>query len=114
MLRPIIAAWSHSARASGCSPVSIVLGVMIVPTIAAISEDALRSMPDGIREASYAMGATTWQTIWRVLLPAAKIGIIDADHPRDGPRDRRDDGGRHGRGQRARRPERALPAAAHA
>jgi phosphate transport system permease protein len=35
-------------------------------------------VPDGIREASYSMGATKWQTIWRVLLPAAKIGIIDA------------------------------------
>jgi ferredoxin len=58
--------------------VSIVLGVMIVPTVAAVSEDALRSLPGGIREASYAMGATTWQTIYKVLLPAAKIGIIDA------------------------------------
>ena len=51
---------------------------MIVPTIAALSEDALRSIPEGIREASYAMGATQWQTIYKVVLPAAKIGIIDA------------------------------------
>ena len=51
---------------------------MIVPTIAALSEDALRSVPGGIREASYAMGATTWQTIYKVLLPAARFGIIDA------------------------------------
>jgi len=51
---------------------------MIVPTIATLTEDALRSLPPGIREASYAMGATTWQTISRVLLPAAKIGIVDA------------------------------------
>ncbi len=77
MLRPLITAWSHTLG-FGLLSVSIVLGVMIVPTIAAISEDALRSIPGGIREASYAMGATTWQTIWRVLLPSAKIGIIDA------------------------------------
>lgn len=77
VLRPLITAWSHSLG-FGLLTVSIVLGVMIVPTIAAISEDALRSLPNGIREASYAMGATTWQTIWRVLLPAAKLGIIDA------------------------------------
>ena len=56
----------------------IVLAIMIVPTIAALSEDALRSIPMGIREASFAMGATEWQTIYKVVVPAAKIGIIDA------------------------------------
>ncbi len=56
----------------------VILAIMIVPTIAALSEDALRSIPMGIREASYAMGATTWQTIRKVVVPAAKIGIIDA------------------------------------
>lgn len=56
----------------------IILAIMIVPTIATLSEDALMSIPMGIREASYAMGATKWQTIYKVVLPAAKIGIIDA------------------------------------
>ena len=56
----------------------IILAIMIVPTIATLSEDALNSIPMGIREASYAMGATQWQTIYKVVLPAAKIGIIDA------------------------------------
>ncbi len=56
----------------------VVLAIMIVPTIAALSEDALRSIPEGIREASFAMGATEWQTIYKVVVPAAKIGIIDA------------------------------------
>lgn len=56
----------------------IILAIMIVPTIAALTEDAFRSLPPGIREASYAMGATTWQTIYKVLIPAAKVGIIDA------------------------------------
>jgi len=56
----------------------IVLSIMIVPTISMLSEDALDSIPMGIREASFAMGATPWQTIYKVVLPAAKIGIIDA------------------------------------
>lgn len=77
MLRPIIA---KATGGLGFGPLTawLILAIMIVPTIAALSEDALRSVPGGIREASYAMGATTWQTIYKVLLPAAKIGIIDA------------------------------------
>jgi phosphate transport system permease protein len=51
---------------------------MIVPTIATLTEDALDSIPMGIREASFAMGANQWQTIYKVVLPAAKLGIIDA------------------------------------
>lgn len=56
----------------------IILAIMIVPTIATLSEDALNSIPMGIREASFAMGATQWQTIYKVVLPAAKVSIIDA------------------------------------
>jgi phosphate ABC transporter permease protein PstC len=77
LLRPLIAD-ATGGLGFGLLTAWLILAIMIVPTIAAISEDALRSIPDGIREASYAMGATKWQTIWRVLLPAAKIGIIDA------------------------------------
>ncbi len=51
---------------------------MIVPTITTLTIDALNSIPMGIREASYAMGATKWQTIYKVVLPAAKLGIVDA------------------------------------
>jgi phosphate transport system permease protein len=76
-LRPIVAQFSGSLG-FGAFTAWIVLAIMIVPTIAALSEDALRSVPEGIREASYAMGATQWQTIYKVVLPAAKIGIIDA------------------------------------
>jgi phosphate ABC transporter permease protein PstC len=77
LVRPIIADL-FGGLGFGLLTVWLILAVMIVPTIATLTEDALRSVPDGIREASYAMGATKWQTIWRVLLPAAKIGIIDA------------------------------------
>jgi phosphate transport system permease protein len=77
ILRPIIAQTSEGLG-FGAVTAWFILAIMIVPTIATLSEDALRSLPNGIREASYSMGATTWQTIYKVLLPAAKIGIIDA------------------------------------
>ena len=77
MLRPIVAELS-GGLGFGAFTAWVILAIMIVPTIATLSQDALESVPNGIREASYAMGATTWQTIYKVLLPAAKIGIIDA------------------------------------
>jgi phosphate transport system permease protein len=77
MLRPVIAEVS-GGLGFGAVTAWIILAIMIVPTIAALSEDALGSVPPGVREASYAMGATTWQTIYKVLLPAAKVGIIDS------------------------------------
>jgi phosphate transport system permease protein len=77
LLRAIVAEFSGTLG-FGAFSAWIVLAIMIVPTIAALSEDALRSIPEGIREASYAMGATQWQTIYKVVIPAAKIGIIDA------------------------------------
>lgn len=77
MLRPIIAELTGGL---GFGPLTtwIILAIMIVPTIAALSEDALQSIPMGIREASYAMGATQWQTIYKVVVPAARIGIVDS------------------------------------
>jgi phosphate transport system permease protein len=54
---------------------SIVLAAMILPTIISISEDAIRAVPRGYKEGSLAIGATHWQTIWHVLLPAARSGI---------------------------------------
>lgn len=77
ILRPIVAEVS-GGLGFGAVTAWFILAIMIVPTIATLSEDALRSIPPGIREASYAMGATTWQTIYKVIVPAAKIGIIDA------------------------------------
>jgi len=55
---------------------SIVLAVMILPTIITISETSLRSVPKEYKEGSAALGATHWQTIHRILLPAASSGII--------------------------------------
>ena len=57
---------------------SLILTVMVLPTIISISEDALRSIPVEYKEASLALGATHWQTIRNVLFPAAIPGIITA------------------------------------
>jgi phosphate transport system permease protein len=57
---------------------SIMLAFMSMPTIITIAEDALHAVPKQYKEAAYAMGATKWQTISRVLVPAAKSGILAA------------------------------------
>jgi len=55
---------------------SMILGFMILPTIISISEDSLRALPSTYKEGALALGATHWQTIWRVLIPAARSGIV--------------------------------------
>jgi phosphate transport system permease protein len=62
----------------GLLPSSIVLTVMILPIITAISRDSLASLPPELRQASLGLGANRWQTILRVLLPAAFSGIVGA------------------------------------
>ena len=54
----------------------IVMGIMIVPYIASVSEDAMRAVPMAMREGAYAMGATRFQTAIRVIAPAATSGIV--------------------------------------
>lgn len=55
---------------------SLVLGIMILPTVISISLDALLAVPASYKEGSIALGATNWQTTYRVILPAAKSGIL--------------------------------------
>jgi phosphate transport system permease protein len=57
---------------------SIMLAFMAMPTIVSIAEDALYSVPKTYKEGALALGATQWQTIWRVMLPAASSGILAA------------------------------------
>lgn len=56
----------------------IILALMSVPIIVSIGEDALKAVPDSFREAGLALGATRWQLVYRVLLPAAKTGLLAA------------------------------------
>jgi phosphate transport system permease protein len=56
----------------------VILALMCVPIITSISEDALKAVPDTYREAAMALGATRWQMVYRVLVPAAKNGLLAA------------------------------------
>jgi len=88
LLRPL-ADWLHatlgwlpffstSLSGPGMFPAAIVLAIMILPTVAAISQDALSSIPAKIKEAAFGMGTTRWEAILKVLLPTASRGIFGA------------------------------------
>ncbi len=62
----------------GMAPAALVLAIMILPTVAAISVDALRRIPYKLREAVYGMGTTRWEAILKVILPTASSGILAA------------------------------------
>ncbi|MEM8777624.1 MAG: phosphate ABC transporter permease subunit PstC [Cyanobacteria bacterium P01_G01_bin.49] len=64
------------AGGPGMFPAGIVLAIMILPIITAISRDSLASLPPELRQASLGLGATRWETIFRVLIPAAFSGIV--------------------------------------
>jgi phosphate transport system permease protein len=57
---------------------AFILAYMALPTIISVAEDALDAVPKSYRDAGFAMGATQWQTIWRVVVPAARSGIVTA------------------------------------
>ncbi len=57
---------------------AILLAYMSLPTIISVAEDALDAVPKSYRDAALAMGATKWQTIWRVVVPAARSGVVTA------------------------------------
>ena len=62
----------------GLLPASLVLAIMILPTIAAVSQDALRSVPLKTKQAAYGMGTTHWEAILKVMVPSAATGIFGA------------------------------------
>jgi phosphate transport system permease protein len=57
---------------------ALLLACMAVPTLVSVAEDALDAVPKSYRDAALALGATQWQTIWRVTLPAARSGVLTA------------------------------------
>lgn len=62
----------------GLFPAALVLSIMILPTVAAVSQDAFRAIPHKTKEAAYGMGTTRWEAILRVMLPTASGGIFGA------------------------------------
>lgn len=88
MLRPL-AGWLHdyfgwipifgtSLSGPGMLPASLVLAIMILPTVSALSRDALKAVPRRLKEAALGLGATRWETILRVILPTAARGLFGA------------------------------------
>ena len=77
VLVPFIRDTFH-ARMGGYSVLaaSIVLAIMIFPTITTVAADSIRSIPQYYRKAAYGLGSTRWQVIYRIVLPAAKSGIL--------------------------------------
>jgi phosphate transport system permease protein len=70
--------FSTSLSGPGMLPAALVLTIMVLPTISAISRDALSAVPPRLKEAAFGMGATRWEAILRVILPTASTGIFGA------------------------------------
>ncbi|MFV0439597.1 MAG: phosphate ABC transporter permease subunit PstC [Desulfopila sp.] len=70
--------FSTSLSGPGMFPAALVLSIMILPTVAAISQDAFRAIPHKTKEAAFGMGTTRWEAILRVMLPTASGGIFGA------------------------------------
>jgi phosphate transport system permease protein len=70
--------FSTTLSGPGMLPAALVLAIMILPTVSAISRDALSSVPPRLKEAAFGMGATRWEAILRVILPTASTGIFGA------------------------------------
>ena len=73
---PFVREFFQLSTGFGLFTAGAILAIMILPTVISISEDALQAVPRSLEEASLALGATRWQTIWRVLVPAALPGIL--------------------------------------
>lgn len=68
--------FSTPPRGPGMHVAGVILAIMILPIIAAISRDSLVAVPSELRQAAYGLGATRWETIFKILLPAAFSGIV--------------------------------------
>jgi phosphate transport system permease protein len=75
---PVLRSFLPSTEIYNAASASIVVGIMIIPTICSLSEDALRAVPDALREGAYGLGATKLEVSTRVVLPAALSGVIAA------------------------------------
>lgn len=78
VMSPVIISAFHVPVGVNLFNAALLLALMSVPIMVSIGEDALKAVPDSYREAAVALGATRWQMIFRVLLPAAKNGLLAA------------------------------------
>ncbi len=75
---PFLRSWLDIPTGLSALTASLLLGFISLPTIVSVAEDALDAVPKAYRDAALAIGATEWQTIWRVTVPAARTGILTA------------------------------------
>ncbi|MFQ5616424.1 MAG: phosphate ABC transporter permease subunit PstC [Anaerolineales bacterium] len=78
VLSPFLRNWLEIPTGLSALTASILLGAIAIPTIVSVAEDALDAVPKSYRDAALALGATEWQTIWRITVPAARSGIFTA------------------------------------
>jgi len=78
VMNPVIVKLTGAPIGLNVLNAGIIVGLMSVPIIVTIAEDAIRAVPDGFIEAAEALGATRWQTVYKVILPAAKSGLLAA------------------------------------
>lgn len=78
VLSPFVASLFGISSGLNAFTASLIVGIMVLPTIISISEDVLTSLPSEFREASLALGATKWQMITKTLIPAGMSGIFAA------------------------------------
>ncbi len=78
IMNPLIIQWFNVPVGLNVLNAGVILGLMAAPIMTTIAEDALKAVPDTYREAAEAMGATRWQVIFKVVLPAAKPGLLAA------------------------------------
>ena len=78
VLAPLVRRILHVPTGLTAFTGAVLLAGMAIPTIVSVAEDALDTVPKAYRDAALALGATRWQTIWRVTLPAARSGVLTA------------------------------------
>jgi phosphate transport system permease protein len=78
ILNPLIVRWFDVPVGLNVLNAGVILGLMAAPIMTTIAEDSLKAVPDTYREAAEAMGATRWQIIFKVVIPAAKNGLVAA------------------------------------
>ncbi len=78
VLAPLVRRILHVPTGLTAFTGAVLLAGMAIPTIISVAEDALDTVPKAYRDAALALGATRWQTIWRVTLPAARSGVLSA------------------------------------
>ncbi len=76
VVTPVLQAWIPDMAGFNALSPGIVMGIMILPMVSSLSEDAIAAVPATLREGAYALGATELATIFRVVLPAASSGIV--------------------------------------